>query len=195
MKYRITAVADSEGDLSPLLEEWWTNGGALLWNQYGGLAANSIVLDEEDWNHFLLKAQAIHGWRSQPERIDGINDYGPLTVASCAEPEAMTEAAEFNSERSTVESDSECQIRCCGHCGRYVSDGLAHLWNEDSIAVPKIALNHMINSLLESISYAKGQGPNNYRTWQAALDEFMEALSQRPTGAPDRERSSFSGPR
>jgi hypothetical protein len=176
MKYKVSAVSDSEGNLSPLLEEWWTAGGALLWNQYGGLAANSIILDEKEWNDFLSKAQAIHGWRLMPEKADGIDDYGPLTVANCSESEAPDEGVEFICEPSTAKPATEPRVRCCGDCGRHAFEGLAHLWNQDSIVVPKTALNHVLNSLLEAISYAEGQGPNNHRTWQGTLDDFVDSL-------------------
>ncbi len=177
-RYRITTVSDSDGDVSPFLEAWWAQGGALLWNQYGGLGSNSIDLDEDQWNGFLLKAQAIHGWRSQPEQVGQALDYGPMILADVSENDEIGGGDECHSNCAGDKGAAGAETRCCGDCGRFAFEGLIDLWNRDAIPVAKIPLNHLLNSLREAIDYAKGNGPNNHRTWQAALVEFVDSLDQ-----------------
>jgi hypothetical protein len=177
MNYKLTAVSDSDPSWNDDMEAWWNNGGALLWNLYGGMGKNSLILAEEEVQSFLAKAEQINGWDASGSHA--VHPVNPVTIL----PHTEEESPEL--EQHTEARDARPAL-CCPDCGRPVHPALQSAWSGGEISVPRRHLNHLLNCLQEAIEFSKGKGPNNYRTWKNALEECTEAIesAKQPCTAP-----------
>jgi hypothetical protein len=173
MNYKLIAVSDSDPSWNDEMEAWWNNGGALMWNLYGGMGLDTLILTDEEVQSFLVKAQQINGWdASGGHAVQPVN---PVTVL----PHSEEEAPESDQLSEAVAVPPGL---CCPDCGRPVHPALHSTWNRQEISVPRKQLNHLLSSLQEAIEFSKGQGPNNHRTWENVLDECRGAIeSQEPS--------------
>jgi len=175
--YRFEAVPDDHPAWNRAMETWWEQGGALLWNQYGGMGSTALCLDPETATKFLREAALIDGWVSH------------TSSTACGEPPLLnplvvSRETANEDELPPVEPPRPVQPRsvdsmvCCIHCGRNINPALSENWSGDMICLPPRVLNHVLNSLEEAIDFARGRGANNFRTWLAHLDDTANALKQ-----------------
>ncbi len=160
MKIIYAAVPETDPSWNTEMETWWSSGGALLWNRFGGSGSETLELSEEEEQGFLDQASRIEGWNS-----------GPVIRNSTSE-------TEFQSEHIDAPPMPPAQHGprlCCRECGRRMHESLAET-RSDKIVLDVQNINHVLNSLAEAVEYAKGKGPNNYRTWEAVLDSFLESI-------------------
>jgi hypothetical protein len=165
MNYKLAAVSDSDPSWNDQMDSWWNNGGALLWNLYGGMGLDFLILTEEEVQSFLVKAKQINGWNASGD--DAIQAVNPVTILPYSEDDAPDQPLEALDAPSAV---------CCPDCGRPVHPALHPAWNRQEITVPRKQLNHLLSSLQEAIAFSKGKGPNNYRTWENALEECSRSI-------------------
>jgi hypothetical protein len=170
MNCKLTAVSDSDPSWNDQMDSWWNNGGALLWNLYGGMGLDSLILTEEEVQSFLVKAEQINGWNASGG--DAVQAVNPVTIR----PHSEDYAPEPD---QPVEALGAPPAVCCPDCGRHVHPSLHSAWNLQEISVPRRQLNHLLSSLQEAIEFSKGNGPNNYRTWENALEEFSGSIKSR----------------
>jgi hypothetical protein len=161
MHFKITAISDSAPEWNEKTELWWTSGGALLWNRFGGAGSEELVLDRRDLDEFLAGAAAIPGWTA-PDAGTALSQ-GPLRISEFVENEA----------KSVTTYDSG---RCCDDCGRPWHSSLGSEAVNAEVRVSAKKLNHVILALEEAIAFAKGEGANNYRTWEALLKDFLPGV-------------------
>jgi len=156
------------------MEAWWNQGGALLWNQYGGFGREEIVLTEEQVNLFLERASKMYGWEAEPFAVSA-------GEPRSGKPTPVIIAPDIETETTTVISDEPRpgSTQCCRDCGRRFHPGLAPLADQDLVTIPTRQLNHLLNGLQEAIEFSRGNGPNNMRTWEAALGGALQAIKRR----------------
>jgi hypothetical protein len=174
-KYRLEAISDEHPAWNAAMEAWWENGGALLWNQYGGMGLQVLILEPEEATKFLQAAALIEGWGNQIDDTSSWEDSPARPVAVIAWDSDYLER-EPDAPATTTQSQSAVAIHCCRQCGREISPALRDAWSGDPIHVSPRVLNHLLNSLHEAIDFAKGVGPNNFRTWQANLEQVADIL-------------------
>jgi hypothetical protein len=170
MKYKLIAISDSDPAWNDEMDAWWNNGGALVWNQYGGMGLDSLILTEEEVQSFVTKASQIHGWDAYSGSAS-LSDK-PLN------PVQMVPYSEEDTPKSDrlQEAVVAGPVLCCQDCGRPVHPALHVARDRQEVSVPLRQLNHLLNSLQEAIEFSKGKGPNNYRTWESALGEVGEVM-------------------
>lgn len=176
MHYKLTAVDEADPRWTQQMENWWSQGGALLWNRFGGFGSDSLVLTEEELARFLSSAGTIEGWSRSPhagsQAGNGAAFDNPIIVESY-HGETPTNSVEPQTQ------DSSAMRPCCRDCGRPVHPSLRSRGNSDLVPVPRRQLNHVLHTLEEAVSYGRGEGPNNYRTWEAVLDELVAVISSK----------------
>lgn len=173
--YKLTALSDDNPSWNSQMEAWWQNGGALLWNRFGGVGLEELVLGAEDTQEFVRCASAIPGWNPMfHERCieDGIL---PEEANAVQLQEIIT--AEEPGVTTNFKPKEKVPRLCCMDCGREVHAALQRYWQADYIPVPKYALNHLFNSLNEAVAFARGKGPNNWLVWRAALEDAVRSLT------------------
>ena len=175
MKYTLIAVSDSDAMWNDRMDAWWNNGGALLWNQHGGFGTDSLVLNNDQVDAFLEKAKLIEGWNAVPGSPEWGEMVNPVIVQQHTEADPV-------SDDNSGETRSAPPGSCCSSCGRPVHEALHTVWECGMIAVPRTEMNHVLNSLQEAIEFCQGTGPNNFKTWEAALSEFVAALAGSASG-------------
>jgi hypothetical protein len=170
MEYQLIALSDSDPEWNDKVESWWNNGGALLWNQFGGAGAERLVLSQSELDAFLVKAKLIPGWNASPEHVSSsAYTLHPVVIQPYVESNAQKTGyhREVIPDRPTV---------CCRDCGRPIHPALLAVWDRRVVWTPRTEMNHLLNSLQEAIAFARGNGPNNQRIWADALDSFVEAM-------------------
>lgn len=176
MVYKLTAVDESDPRWNPRMEAWWSQGGALLWNRFGGFGSDSMVLTEEEFETFLAAARAIEGWASSPhaasEADTGTGADHPVIVESCVEGISEDMVEPYCEDSPKID-------RCCRDCGRPLHPSLLPFGHADLVLVPRCRLNHVMCSLEEAVSFGRGDGPNNFRTWEAMLEDLVHAIRAR----------------
>jgi hypothetical protein len=172
MNFKITAISDSDPDWNEKTELWWNSGGALLWNQFGGAGSEELVLNREDLDEFLSRAAALPGWTAPDASTGG--PQGPVRISDDDENETKYNKNEtkYNKNETKTEPTPE-PGRCCEDCGRPWHPVLQHEAIKPEVVVSVKKLNHVLLALEEAIAFAKGRGPNNYRTWEALMQDFL----------------------
>jgi hypothetical protein len=170
MDYELKAISDTDISWSPVMEAWWNNGGALLWNRFGGFGKNQLVLEEEEVKSFLQEAGEIAGWHSGDSEDYCAALGNPILVRPYSVNECPAEQEDQHSD--------EPQNWCCRECGRSLHEGLDSADNMAIIAVSRRDLNHVLNSLREAIDFSRSNGPNNNLTWEASLEAIVASLKQ-----------------
>jgi hypothetical protein len=165
MNFKITAVSDNDPEWNEKTELWWNSGGALLWNQFGGAGSEELVLERDELDRFLSRAEALPGWTA-PDTGAGLSQ-GPVRIDEYDESE-------------TKSGPTPEPGRCCDDCGRPWHPALHSEAIKPEVSVSARKLNHVLLALQEAIAFAKGHGPNNYRTWEALMQDFLlEATSDK----------------
>lgn len=183
MKYRLTALSDTDPAWNPRIERWWNQGGALLWSRYGGIGSETLDLSEEELASFQEKAKAIEGWEAFGDSL------GLERTIATVKPVSI-QAIEEEESRPELELDLESQGRpdppdyCCRNCGRPWHPGLHMLQDRELISIPVRELNHVLNSLQEAINFSRGEGPNNSGTWQDALVSLVQVIGSLQPSLP-----------
>lgn len=177
MGYLFEAVPEEHPTWNNAMEMWWQKGGALLWNQYGGVGSEILRLDSETATRFLQAAALIEGWESQRNNSAGgePSPLNPLVVRM------ETADAQGFLPMEPTRAVQQCEgdvVTCCVDCGRDINPALREIWSGDGISLPPRVLNHVLNSLEEAINFARNKGPNNFRTWLAHLEEAADVLKQ-----------------
>jgi hypothetical protein len=180
MDYELIAISDTDPTWNPSMESWWNSGGALLWNQYGGFGTDRLILSEAELQSFVDLAGAICGWEGSTPAPDFLTASGnPIIIKPCAEPEASVRRKEALFRHQEL---------CCSDCGRPYHSALVSESDEPGALVSRRDLNHVLNSLQEAIDFSVGKGPNNRRTWEAALDDFVRSMrDQTPPLLPQED--------
>ncbi len=176
LRYKFTALSDDHPSWNPGMEAWWQNGGALLWNRFGGISTEELVLDSAAAHEFVRCAGAIVGWNPlfNEECLD----------SDCIPRDANAVRIEKMAELQEIEPAPVCLAEgkqptfCCRECGRELHPCLEPFWQMNDVVVSRRALNHVLNSLHEAVEYARGKGPNNWQVWQAALEDAARLLSR-----------------
>lgn len=184
MKYRLTVISDSDSAWNLQIEHWWTQGGALLWSQYGGVGSETLDLSEEEFASFLEKAKTIEGWEvfGEPLGLErSIATVKPVSIQAIEEDESEPERELDPEPQSRIEPPNHC----CRKCGRPWHPGLYPVRDQEIVSIPVRELNHVLNSLEEAISFGRDEGPNNSGTWQDALMGLVQVI-----GAVETSRSS-----
>ncbi|MDQ1238463.1 MAG: hypothetical protein QG577_648 [Thermodesulfobacteriota bacterium] len=174
-KCRLEAISDEHPAWTAAMEAWWENGGALLWNQYGGMGLQVLILEPEEATKFLRAAAHIEGWGNHIEDVVSWRESParPVVVTALNSDDLEQEP---DSKARTTQTQSAASIQCCRQCGREINPALRDVWSGDPIHVSPRVLNHLINSLNEAIDFATAVGPNNFRTWQATLEQAANML-------------------
>jgi hypothetical protein len=175
VRYKLTALSDDHPSWNSRMEAWWQSGGALLWNRFGGISAEELVLDSDAAREFVRCASSIVGWNPVFSEECLETDCIP-SDANAVRIERMSELQEM-APQPVCAAEEKQPTFCCRDCGRELHPCLEPFWQMDDVVVARRALNHLLNSLHEAIEYARGKGPNNWRVWQAALDETVRLLS------------------
>jgi hypothetical protein len=177
MKFRLTAIADTDPAWNLQIEHWWNQGGSLLWSQYGGIGSETLDLSEEDCTSFVEKAKQIEGWETFGETLGlehSISSGKPVSIQVIDE-DAVEPEPELELDLESKSSEGSTNY-CCRNCGRAWHPGLDPVRDYGMINIPARELNHVLNSLQEAINFSRGEGPNNSSTWEDALAEFVQAL-------------------
>jgi hypothetical protein len=175
MKYRLTAISDTDSAWNLQIEHWWTQGGALLWSQYGGVGSETLDLPEEEFASFMEKAKTIEGWGvvgESPGPECAIGAVKPVSIQIIEEEEPEPEP-ELDLEPQSI---AESPNYCCRKCGRPWHPGLYPVRDQELVSIPVRELNHVLNSLEEAISFSREDGPNNNGTWQDALIGVVQVI-------------------
>ncbi len=183
MKYRLTAISDTDSAWNLQIERWWTQGGALLWSQYGGVGSETLDLSEEEFASFLEKAKTIEGWEAfgeSPGLERAIGALKPVSIQAIEEGESEPELELDLEPQSGIEPPNYC----CRQCGRPWHPGVYRVRDQELVSIPVRELNHVLNSLEEAISFSREEGPNNNGTWQDALIGLVQVI-----GAVEASRS------
>lgn len=176
MDYELIAVSDTDPTWNPSMESWWNGGGALLWNQYGGFGTDRLILSETEFQSFMELAAAICGWQPSIAKADSqTSPDNPVIIKPYSQPEASPEQKETPSQE---------QRWCCSDGGRPYHPALVPGSNEPMALVSRRDLNHVLNSLQEAIDFSLGKGPNNRRTWEANLNDFVNSMKAQITLQP-----------
>jgi hypothetical protein len=176
MDYELIAVSDTDPTWNPTMESWWNSGGALLWNQYGGFGTDRLILSEVELKSFVELAAAICGWQPSTQ--------GPSLQTSPENPVIIKPYSEPDESPRQQETLSQEQHLCCSDCGRPYHQALISASNEPAVLVSLRDLNHVLNSLQEAIDFSVGKGPNNRRTWEVALEDFVSSMRGQQTPRP-----------
>jgi len=168
MEYDLIAVPETDVAWNSIMEDWWNNGGALLWNRFGGFGKDRLTLSEDDLRSFLEQAESISGWQS-------LESSTPRAIGP-ANPIIIEKSCGNTSPEEESEIEEPIEKYCCRDCGRDLHAALTQVRGE-SISIDKRRLNHLLNSLQEAIDYSGGRGPNNVHTWKAALQDFVESVT------------------
>lgn len=172
MDYKLTAVDESDPRWNQRMEDWWNQGGALLWNRLGGFGSDTLILMAEELERFLHDARAIDGWDSRPYQGFGAEGDDTLFHPIRVEP--------YHEEIREDDTDSphcETSSICCRNCGRPIH-AILREHGDVLVPVPRTQLNHVLHCLEEAVSFGRGEGPNNYRTWEAMLLDLLDAMSR-----------------
>ncbi len=173
MFYRLTAIDESDPRWNQRIDDWWSQGGALLWNRFGGFGSDSLNLTEEELDLFLAGARAIEGWEPSPYRgcipAGGASSDHPVIVGPYIE-EPIEAVVEPHDEEPPATS------LCCRECGRPLHRSLRRYADADFVPVPRKQLNHILHCLGEAVSFGRGEGPNNFRTWEAMLEDLEASI-------------------
>jgi hypothetical protein len=176
MFYRLTAIDESDPRWNQRMENWWSQGGALLWNRFGGFGSDSLKLTEEELDLFLTGARAIEGWEPSSclgcVPADGIASSHPVLVGPYVE-----EPINADAEVEPPCEESPATSLCCRECGRPLHRSLHRYAKADPVPVPRKQLNHMLHCLGEAVSFGRGEGPNNFRTWEAMLEDLEASIN------------------
>lgn len=176
MEYELIAVSDTDPTWNPAMESWWNGGGALLWNRYGGFGTDRLILSEAELQSFVELAAAIYGWQSSNPDPDFRNASGnPVIIKPYTESETPPQEKEMSSPE---------QKWCCSDCGRPYHPALVSASDEPAVLVSRRDLNHLLNALQEAIEFSMGKGPNNRRTWEGALEDFIRSMKGQATRLP-----------
>lgn len=170
MEYELAVVQDTDPKWNPSMDAWWNGGGALLWNQYGGFGKDRLILTNEDLQSFMEQARGIFGW--QPCSSGEGNRVGPGNPI-LVQPRTLQDELPQADEAHASESQW-----CCRDCARPVHEALNSPGRGERLSVSRRDLNHVLNSLQEAIDFSRGKGPNNSRTWEAALEDLTTALKE-----------------
>ncbi|AFM26777.1 hypothetical protein Desti_4140 [Desulfomonile tiedjei DSM 6799] len=174
MDYELKIVRETDPAWNESMDSWWNNGGALLWNRYGGFGKDSLVLSAEELESFLERARTIQGWNSSPLPDAETNPVIIVSFVKSSQPEAAREAIPPDSHALPGSFES-----CCSDCGRPIHEALREMASRDSVTVSVRAMNHLLNSLAEAIAFSRQKGPNNYRTWEASMEEITADIQCR----------------
>jgi len=178
--YKLTALSDDHPSWNSRMEAWWKNGGALLWNRFGGVGAEELVLGSDDVREFMRCAKAIPGWN--PLFHEECLESGCLPKDTNAVQIREMPAIDEGLPRTSVAPNEKVPTLCCMNCGRGIYPDLQSWWQADEIMLPKHALNHLLNGLDEAIEFARGRGPNNWLVWSAALEDVAKLLADIDNG-------------
>jgi hypothetical protein len=171
MDYELKVTQETDPAWNESMDSWWNNGGALLWNRYGGFGKDSFVLPEEELESFLERARTIQGWNSATLSDAETNPVVIAPFVEVGQPETPVEATPPDTLALTGSFES-----CCPDCGRPIHEALREMACQDSVTVSLRAMNHLLNSLAEAIAFSRRKGPNNYRTWEVAIEEIMTEI-------------------
>jgi hypothetical protein len=117
--YRLEAVSDDHSAWNASMEGWWENGGALLWNQHGGMGLQVLILEPEEATKFLQAAVLIEGWGNHIEDAVswGESPARPVVVTTLHSDDLEREP---DSPAITTQIQSAVSSQCCRQCGREI---------------------------------------------------------------------------
>jgi hypothetical protein len=134
-----------------------------------------LTLEPEEATKFLHSAALIEGWGNYIEDVVSW-ELSPARPVAVIELHSDDLEVKPDAPATTTQSQSPVAIQCCRECGRGINPALRDVWGGDPIHVSPRVLNHLLNSLNEAIHFATGVGPNNFRTWQATLEQAASML-------------------
>ncbi len=122
-KCRLEAISDEHPAWNAAMEAWWENGGALLWNQYGGMGLQVLTLEPEEATKFLHSAALIEGWGNYIEDVVSW-ELSPARPVAVIELHSDDLEVKPDAPATTTQSQSPVAIQCCRECGRGINPAL-----------------------------------------------------------------------
>ncbi len=156
-----------------------------MWNRFGGVSVEELILNVDNAREFVRCASTIPGWN--PVFHEECIEIGCLPDETNPVQISKFLPTEEPAQQTLVLTEAEPPLVCCMDCGRNVHNALQRRWQTNQIMLPPRVLNHLLNSIKEAIEFARGEGPNNWLVWKAAMEDATRLLAdlddlQTPSG-------------